>query len=316
MTAMPGAGGEAALLSPFRLGTLDLRNRVAVASMTRISATADGLATRRMAEYYRGFAEGGFGLVITEGTYTDKAFAQGYLHQPGLADDAQVTAWRRVVADVHAGGSKIVAQLMHAGALAQGNTHRAGTVGPSAVLPRGAQMANFRGSGPYRMPKEIDSGDMAAAVGGFAAAAVRARNAGFDGVEVHGANGYLLDQFLTEGVNLRTDSYGGPAAARVRLMAETVRAVRTAVGPEFLVGVRVSQTKVNDHTHSWQGRADEAQTIFQALAASGADYIHTTESEAWRPAFNDGGPRACRQLSQIRAAARWMPPRKFRAVLS
>ena len=106
---------------------------------------------------------------------------------------------------------------------------------------------------------------------------------------MHGANGYLLDQFLTEGVNLRTDAYGGPTAARVRLMTETVCAVRAAVGPEFLVGVRVSQTKVNDHTHSWQGRADEAQTIFQALAASGADYIHTTEHEAWRPAFKDGG---------------------------
>ena len=289
MTATPDTDGKAALLSPFRLGTLALRNRVAVASMTRVSATADGLATGRMAKYYRAFAEGGFGLVITEGIYTDKAFAQGYLHQPGLADDAQETAWRRVVANVHASGSKIIARLMHAGALSQGNTHHAGTVGPSAVLPKGAQMANFRGSGPYRMPEEISPGDIAWAVGGFATAAVRARDAGFDGVEVHGANGYLLDQFLTEGVNLRTDAYGGSATARVRLMAETVSAVRAAVGPGILVGVRVSQTKVNDHTHGWLGRVDKARTVFQALAASRADYIHTTEHEAWRPAFKDGG---------------------------
>ena len=143
MTATQSAGGVAALLSPFRLGTLILRNRVAVASMTRVSATAGGLATGRMAEYYRAFAEGGFGLVITEGIYTDKGFAQGYLHQPGLADDAQEAAWRRVVAEVHAGGSKIVAQLMHAGALSQGNMHLAGTVGPSAVLPKGVQIGEL-----------------------------------------------------------------------------------------------------------------------------------------------------------------------------
>ena len=271
MTATLGTGKEPALLSAFRLGMLALRNRIAVASMTRVSATASGLATGRMAEYYRAFAEGDFGLVITEGIYTDKAFAQGYLHQPGLADDAQETAWRRVVEGVHAGGSKVIAQLMHAGALSQGNTNHDGTVGPSAILPKGAQMANFRGSGPYRMPEEISPGDIAWAVGGFAAAAARARGAGFDGVEVHGANGYLLDQFLTEGVNLRTDAYGGSATARVRLMAETVSAVRAAVGPEILVGVRVSQTKVNDHTHGWLGRVDKARTVFQALAASGPD---------------------------------------------
>ena len=285
MTATLRADGKAALLSPFRLGKVGLRNRVAVASMTRVSATADGLATSRMAKYYRAFAEGGFGLVITEGIYTDKAFAQGYLHQPGLTDDAQVVAWRRVVEEVQVSGGKIVAQLMHAGALSQGNPHRTGTVGPSAILPKGAQMAHFRGAGPYRMPDEIAVEVIAEAVTGFAAAAVRAQEAGFDGVEVHGANGYLLDQFLTEGVNRRTDAYGGPASARVRLMAETVRAVRAAVEPGFLVGVRVSQAKVNDYAHSWAGREDDARIIFAALAVGGADYIHTTEYEAWRPAF-------------------------------
>ncbi len=243
-----------------------------------------------MAECYREFAEGGFGLVITEGTYTDKVFAQGDLHQPGLTDDAQAAAWHHVVEEVHAAGGKIVAQLMHAGALSQGNPHRTGTAGPSATVPKGAQMAHFRGAGPYRMPDEMAAAAIAEAVAGFAAASVRARGAGFDRVEVHGANGYLLDQFLTEGVNRRTDAYGGQAAARVRLMAETVRAVRAAAGPDFLVGVRVSQAKVNDHAHSWAGREDDARTIFPALAAGGADYIHTTEHEAWRPAFKDGGP--------------------------
>lgn len=292
MTAPPDtspADGKAAMLSPFRLGTVDLCNRVAVASMTRVSATADGLATGRMAEYYRAFAEGGFGLVITEGIYTDKAFAQGYLHQPGLTDDTQAAAWRHVTGQVHAAGGKIVAQLMHAGALSQGNPHRTGTVGPSADLPKGTQMAHFRGSGPYRLPTGMGLRGIAEAVGGFADAAVRAQAAGFDGVELHGANGYLLDQFLTEGVNRREDTYGGPTLARVRLAAETLAAVRAAVGPSFLVGVRVSQTKVNDHAHSWIGREDDARVIFSTLGAGGADYIHTTEHKAWRPAFADGG---------------------------
>lgn len=247
------ADGAAALLSPFRLGTVDLRNRVAVAPMTRVSATASGLATNRMAEYYHAFAKGGFGLVIIEGIYTDKAFAQGYLHQPGLTGDAQEAAWRRVIEEVHSAGSKIVAQLMHAGALSQGSPYRAGTGGPSAVLPKGGQMPNYPGAGPYRMPGAMTLAEVGEAVAGFAAAAVRAQEAGFDGVEVHGANGYLLDQFLTEGISRRTDAYGGPVAARVRLMAETVRAVRAAVGPDVLVGVRVSQAKVNNYAHSWAG---------------------------------------------------------------
>lgn len=305
MTAPPdmSPADGTAMLSPFRLGTVNLCNRVAVASMTRVSATVDGLATGRMAEYYRAFAEGGFGLVITEGIYTDKAFAQGYLHQPGLTDDAQAAAWRSVTGEVHAAGGKIVAQLMHAGALSQGNPHRTGTVGPSADRPKGAQMTHFRGSGPYRVPTAMEPRGVAKAIEGFADAAAKAQAAGFDGVEVHGANGYLLDQFLTEGINLREDAYGGPTLARVRLAVETVAAVRAAVGPGFLVGVRVSQTKVNDYAHSWAGREDDARIIFSALGASGADYIHTTEREAWCPAFTEGG----RSLAALAKAHAGLP---------
>lgn len=115
------------LFEPVELGALPLANRLAVAPMTRVSATADGLATARMADYYGAFAAGGFGLVITEGVYTDKAYAQGYLFQPGLTDDLQREAWRAVVERVHAAGGRIIAQLMHAGAISQGN------VSPTAV---------------------------------------------------------------------------------------------------------------------------------------------------------------------------------------
>jgi len=282
---------HAGLFAPLRVGrALRLPNRLAVAPMTRVSATADGRATKQMADYYAAFAAGGFGLVITEGIYTDKAYAQGYFFQPGLADDAQRDAWRAVVQRVHARGGRIVAQLMHAGALSQGNPHRNTTKGPSAVLPKGQQMTFYRGEGPYRMPEAMSDEDLAAAVDGYAQAARRAQEAGFDGVEIHGANGYLLDQFLTAHTNLREDGYGGSLNNRLRLTAEVVQAVRRSTAEHFAVGLRCSQGKVNDFTHKWEGGEADAARIFRTLGALPIDYLHTTEFEAWRPAFGEQGP--------------------------
>ncbi len=265
-------------LAPVDCAGLRLRNRLAVAPMTRVSATAQGLATAEMAAYYADFAHGGFGLVITEGTYTDSAYSQGYANQPGIVSTTHTAAWQRVTDQVHAAGSRIVLQLMHAGALAQGNRFRPVTAGPSAVRPRGEQLANYGGGGAWPVPVPMTQEEIAEAVRGFAASAVRAREAGFDGVEVHAANGYLLDQFLTDYTNLRTDCYGGPVGQRVRLMRETVAAVRSATGPGFTVGVRFSQAKVNDHTHRWAGGACEAETVFTAACAAGADYLHIAGS--------------------------------------
>lgn len=277
-----------ALFSPVNLGPLQLANRLAVAPMTRVSATADGLATRRMADYYAAFGRGGFGLVITEGIYTDHAHAQGYLFQPGLADAAQRDAWRPVVDRVHEAGGRIVAQLMHAGAISQGNPHRATAKGPSAVQPVGRQMSVYCGDGPYRMPEAMTDDEIAEAVAGFATAAAHAREAGFDGVEIHGANGYLLDQFLTAHTNLRDDAYGGTLSRRLALCVVVAQAVRAAVGPGFVVGYRVSQAKVNDFTHRWPGAQADAALVFGTLGAAPIDYLHTTEFEAWQPAFGSG----------------------------
>lgn len=282
-------GRARSLLAPVALGGLCLSNRLVVAPMTRVSATADGSPTPRMITYYRGFAEGGFGLIITEGTYTDEAFSQGYLHQPGLSGEAQVAGWREIVEAVHGAGGKIIAQLMHAGALSQGNPHRAHTVGPSTVAPKGKQLAFYRGAGPYPLPVEMSLVEIEETVVGFSNAALNAKRAGFDGIEVHGANGYLLDQFLTEDLNLRTDAYGGDVGSRIALTAQVIAAVRRAVGLEFLVGVRISQAKVNDFEHRWSGGETDARIVFEAIAQAGADYVHTTEFEAWRPAFAEGG---------------------------
>jgi 2,4-dienoyl-CoA reductase-like NADH-dependent reductase (Old Yellow Enzyme family) len=278
------------LLTPTRLGRLELPNRMVVAPMTRISATGEGRATAAMAAYYRDFAAGGFGLVITEGIYTDCEYSQGYLGQPGLADRGQAAAWRAAVGSVHACGGRIVAQLMHAGALSQGNRYRRQTTAPSAIQPRGLQLVTYHGNGPFAVPLAMSDGDIKNVMVGFAAAARLAQDAGFDGVEIHGANGYLLDQFLTDYTNQRLDGYGGDVLARVRLTVDVIRAVRNAVGPDFLVGVRISQAKVNDFEYKWTGGERDAGRVFPALARASADYVHTTEFEAWRPAFGSDGP--------------------------
>lgn len=282
-----GALRRECLFTPFAIGRMTLRNRVAVAPMTRVSATDDGIPTAGMARYYKGFAEGGFGLIITEGIYTDNAYSQGYLYQPGLINARQQNAWRAVVDGVHTAGTRMVAQLMHAGALSQGNPYRKGTRGPSPIRPKGEQLALYRGTGEYPVPQAMSEAEIAEATKGFAEAARRACEAGFDGVEIHGANGYLLDQFLTEGVNVREDRYGGSVERRLQLVTEVVQAVREAVGADFAVGLRISQGKVNDFTHKWRG-TEEAAVIFRTLGQLPLDYVHTTEFEAWKAAFGAG----------------------------
>lgn len=136
------------------------------------------------------------------------------------------------------------------------------------------------------MPREITEQEIAGVIQSFAAAALRAKQAGFDGVEVHGANGSLLDQFLTDYTNQRTDRYGGSTENRVRLLVEVVRAVRAAVGPDFLVGIRILQGKVNDYHHKWANGQQDAEIIFSNVAV-GANYIHTTEYDAQAPANSE-----------------------------
>jgi len=277
------------ILTPFDMHGVLLANRLAVAPMTRVTATPEGLPTGRMVEYYRGFAEGAFGLLISEGIYPDHAYSQGYLNQPGLADDEQARAWQAVTSAVHASGAKIVAQLMHAGALSQGNRHRDESVGPSAIQPKGQQLAFYYGEGPYKVPMAMTEAQIEEAIEGFVASAKRAVTvAGFDAVEIHGANGYLLDQFLTEYSNQRTDRWGGSVANRVSLLVETVRRVKRAIHGTAPVGIRISQGKVNDFHAKWMGGEVDAAIIFSALADAGVDFIHVTEFEAWRPAFEGG----------------------------
>lgn len=280
---------DRSLFDAVRLGPVTLPNRVGVAPMTRTSATPDGRATDEMVRYYAKFARGGFGLIVTEGVYPDDRYSQGYFNQPGIASSEQVQAWKAVTDAVHQGGAKIFAQLMHAGALSQGNRFVEETIGPSAVPPKGEQMKAYGGEGAFRTPREATKSEITEAIRGFAESAQRAREAGFDGVEIHGANGYLLDQFLTDYTNQRNDQYGGSTENRVRLSLEVAQAVREAVGRDFCVGIRISQGKIVDYYHKWAHKEQDAEIIFGHLGKAGLDYIHVTEFEAWQPAFGGGG---------------------------
>ena len=277
------------ILSPHDIGGALSRNRLAVAPMTRVTATAQGMPTQKMLDYYLRFAQGGFGLVITEGLYTDRAFSQGYPNQPGLIDEEQALGWAKINQELQAHGALVFAQIMHAGALSQGNRFRTHTVGPSAIQPVGEQMSVYYGEGAYAMPAEMTEAEIAQVIQGFADTAARAVDtANFDGIEIHGANGYLLDQFLTAHTNLRTDRWGGDMKHRVRLLIDVVTAVKERVGHEVPVGVRISQGKVNDFNSKWPNGETDAHTIFGALADAGVDFIHVTEYEAWQPAFEGG----------------------------
>jgi 2,4-dienoyl-CoA reductase-like NADH-dependent reductase (Old Yellow Enzyme family) len=284
----PGATHFSHLYAPGRIGAVALRNRAIVSPMTRASATPEGRATPKMVDYYAEYARNGWGLVYTEAVYIDQAYSQGYLNQPGVASDAQRDAWQPVAEACHRLGTPIFMQLFHAGAVNQGNRWVEGSIAPSAVRPKGEQIARYAGSGLFQVPREITRDEMREVVVGFVAAARRAVAAGFDGIEVHGANGYLPDQFLTTYTNLRTDEYGGPVANRVRFHTEIMRAVRDALPAQVPVGVRISQTKVNDLEYSWPGGVADAAVVFPALQRAGVDFIHVSAHLGCHPVFDSG----------------------------
>ncbi|WP_408956900.1 NADH:flavin oxidoreductase [Natrinema sp. 74] len=272
------------------LGELRLNSRVGLAPMTRTSANADGTATTEMARYYAKFAEGGFSLLITEGTYPEVR-GQGYDNQPGLATDEQAAEWETVTEAVHAAGSPIIAQLMHAGPLTQAESGE--PVAPSPVTPKGEQLPLYGGDGPFSTPRKLTTDELDDVRESFVAAAERAADAGFDGVEIHGANGYLLDTFLSRHLNDRTDAYGGSPAARARFPTEVLNAVIEATPDDFVVGIRLSQTKVNDEDHRWN--ADEAESYLSTL--DDGDYVHVTDPDITTAAF----PETDQTLAELAA---------------
>ncbi|MEO3977574.1 alkene reductase [Streptomyces sp. CAU 1734] len=249
------------LFEPVTLGKLTLSNRMVMAPMTRNRATPDGRATALMATYYGQRA--GAGLIITEGIQPS-AVGQGFLNTPGLHTPQQTESFKPVTDAVHRAGGKIVAQLMHSGrighpALYPHSAHR--SVAPSPVTPAGQC---FGPDGPldYQQPHELTRDEIAATVRDFADAAHHAIEAGFDGVEIHAGNGFLLHQFLASNTNERTDEYGGSIAARIRFPLEVIEACADRIGADR-VGVRISPA--NPYNDITENDTDE---LYHALVAA------------------------------------------------
>ncbi|GAC1597945.1 MAG: alkene reductase [Myxococcales bacterium] len=225
------------LFTPFAVGGLPLRSRIAMAPMTRSRAGEGAVPTPLMATYYAQRASAG--LIITEATQVSQQ-GQGYVATPGIYTDAQAAAWRTVTDGVHAAKGRIFLQLWHVGRISHTSFQPGGAapVAPSALTAPG-ETFTAQGPRPFSAPRALELSEIPGIVEQYAHGARLARQAGFDGVEVHGANGYLIDQFLRSGTNLRTDAYGGPVQNRARLLLEVVDAVAGVWGTER-VAVRLS----------------------------------------------------------------------------
>lgn len=275
------AGADPApLYTPFDLSGVELSNRFVMAPMTR-SFSPGGVPGDDVAAYYRRRAAH-LGLIVTEGTYIDHPSAGTSTRVPRFSGEDALGGWRRVVDAVHERGGRIVPQLWHLGLTRREGTGphpEAPVLSPSGVRHDGSTI------GQPATTAEID-----AVVASFARAARDAQRLGFDGVELHGAHGYLLDQFLWSGTNHRTDRYGAGAAGRARLATEVVAAVRDAVGPGFPVIFRYSQWKGYDFDARIADTPAELETLLTPLVEAGVSAFHVSTRRYWLPGF-DGDRR-------------------------
>jgi 2,4-dienoyl-CoA reductase-like NADH-dependent reductase (Old Yellow Enzyme family) len=306
------------LFSPTRLAGVTLRNRIALAPLTRQVAEPDGTPTDEMAAYYARRARGGAGLIITEGTYEQEGFgSRAYLSQPGMATPGHVAGWRRITEAVHAQGAAIILQLMSGGRVTDPRCLPRGEqpVSASATRSEGwvlytdtrdeADIRGITGAWPkvtFGPARELSTAEIETIAEGFAAAAGRAVEAGFDGIELHGANGYLLYQFIHDRTNLRTDQYGGSVENRLRFPRLVCEKIRAAIGPDRILTLRLSQDGVDDFGGAWAGGVATARAIGHALADSPVDALHWS-SFNWKdnrdPASSVPMPVALREASGL-----------------
>jgi N-ethylmaleimide reductase len=260
------------LFTPVSLGSIELKNRIVMPPLTRSRATPDGVPSPHAAQYYSERAAGA-GLVIAEATQVSFG-AQGYCRTPGAHTPEQMARWTTIVDAVHAKGGKIVLQIWHCGRITTGlNRFKGGdAVGPSAVQAAGKMYTDQAGMQPHDTPRALTAAEIAAIVSDFADTAERAMTAGFDGVEIHSANGYLLHQFLSTNANARTDQYGGSIENRMRMPFEVIAAVVARIGADR-TGVRISP----GHTFNDIVEADTSALYGQyvpALSRLGLAYLH------------------------------------------
>ena len=270
------------LFSPITIKSLTLKNRIVMAPMTR-SFSPDGVPTADVAAYYARRAANEVGLIVTEGTGVGRPASLNDRNIPRFHGDAELAAWKTVSDGVHAAGGAIAPQLWHVGAVRSRDpewTPAGGYDSPSGFSSPGKQFG-----------EAMSDEDVADAVNAFARAAGAAKTLGFDSLELHGAHGYLIDQFFWNGVNLRTDRWGGATLPeRSRFAAEILKAVRVEVGEDFPVIIRLSQWKQQDFTAKLAETPAEMEAWLQPLADAGADVFHCSQRRFWEPEFpEDGG---------------------------
>ncbi|MER6538261.1 NADH:flavin oxidoreductase [Streptomyces sp. 900105755] len=278
VTTPPASRAAEILARPIALNGLTVPNRIVMAPMTR-QFSPGGVPGEDVVSYYSRRAAAGVGLIVTEGTYVGHDSAGGSSRVPRFHGEEQLAGWAKVAEGVHAAGGTIVPQLWHIGMVRKQG--QAPVADAPAVGPSGIRLDGTEGEG-----KAMTSQDLDDVIRAFAEAAAAAERIGFDGVELHGAHGYLLDQFLWAGTNRRTDAYGGDPVARTKFAAEIVAAVRDSVSPEFPVIFRYSQWKSDNYDARLAETPEELEAILTPLAAAGVDVFHASTRRYWLPEFD------------------------------
>ncbi|MET0546073.1 MAG: NADH:flavin oxidoreductase [Caulobacterales bacterium] len=271
------------LFRPFNAGGLSLANRVVMAPMTRCFSP-HGVPGENVAAYYRRRAENGVGLILTEGTWIPHPSASNEETAPRFYGQDALAGWARVVKEVHEAGGKIAPQLWHVGLSPKPKAEvykdetddHTQSVSPSGYITPGAKVA-----------EPMTDLQIAAIIGAYAEAAASAQRLGFDGVEIHGAHGYLIDQFFWGETNKRTDSFGGDLIARTRFACEIVRAMRNSVGPDFPIILRYSQWKLIDYAARMIDNPATLERFLAPLVDAGVDVFHCSQRRFWEPEFAD-----------------------------
>lgn len=265
-----------ALFKPFKSSNLQLDNRIVMAPMTR-GFSPNGIPGKDVADYYRRRAEHGVGLIVTEGTLINHPAAGASPNWPNFHGEDALNGWANVVAAVHEAGGRIIPQLWHVG-----TTRKVGSFPNPEVLPVGPSGLALTGE---KVSEPLTEAEIASLVASYAQAAADAKRLGFDGIELHGAHGYLIDQFFWSNTNQRTDRYGGDLIKRTRFAVEIIEAARRAVGPDFPIVLRFSQWKSVDYTAKLANTPDELAKFLTPLVEAGVDIFHCSTRRFWEPEF-------------------------------
>ena len=264
------------LFTPFTLNGLTLPNRIVMAPMTR-NHSPGGVPGEDVAAYYRRRAEGGVGLILTEGTAPNYPQAKNMPNIPQIYGQDALAGWARVVEGVHAAGGRIFSQIWHVGAV-QGQSGDT-KLPVSPISPSGFLKPDTRIGEPMTL------GEIEAMIDAYAQGAENAQRVGFDGIELHGAHGYLIDQFFWDGTNRRTDKYGGDLAQRTRFAVEIIQECRRRTGPHFPIQLRFSQWKLQDYAARLATTPQELSRFLEPLAAAGLDAFHCSTRRFWESEF-------------------------------